>query len=329
MPINFAEMESQFRAQIEEDCAPKRGEAIFEGTDYPRALDGFIGQTKAKEQIQVAIVSALARGVRLDHTLLESGIHGVGKTTLAHIIPFLLDAGLVLAPTGPMTSSQFQGLVSPMRDRDVLFIDEAHLLVQGGRNKADWLLPFLTGDRNGLPDVTLLLATTDPGVLPQTLLSRFMLAPTIETYSASEAALIVVNLTERMGVELLGQLDAQAIAVAADRNPRMMRKILTRVRDLSYSYPDTHPNLERAFVHAGVSPDGLTQVARDMLVALLLAKGTASIDTIKARLGEPGPLKHHEQQLLQRGLVEITGRGRSLTSAGAARVKAEIEARQG
>ena len=45
----------------------------------------------------------------------------------------------------------------------------------------------------------------------------------------------------------------------------------------------------------------LCRAAKDMLLVLLTSKNhTASIDSIQAQLGEPGPLKHFEQTLLQR-----------------------------
>ena len=111
------------------------------------------------------------------------------------------------------------------------------------------------------------------------------------------------------------------LAVAA----RAMRQILTGVRDLEFARPDTYPNLETAFDWAKVSADGLSTLAREFLIILLTAKdNTASIESIKAQLGEPGPLKHEEQVLLKRNLITITGRGRQLTDNGRSRALAEL-----
>jgi Holliday junction resolvasome RuvABC ATP-dependent DNA helicase subunit len=224
--------------------------------------------------------------------------------------------------------------MSGMQDRDILFVDEAHTLVLGNKNKADWLLPFMTEGvlytKRGpqqMPNIAIVAATTDAGKLPDTLLSRFMCEPTIVHYSAEEAALIALNLAERMEVPIAPE-DGAAISAAADRNPRAMRKILTAVRDLSYAYPESHPNLERAFRFAGVSPDGLTTVARDMLLVLLQSREfTASIEAIHAHLGEPGPLKHHEKILLQHGYIDVGSRGRSLTERGQDRALTEARLR--
>lgn len=312
-------------------ASPKRGDAIFEGTDYPRTWDGFVGQEKAIEQLRVAVGSAKARGVRLDHTLIASGIAGVGKSTLATLVAAQMEAGLLQA-TGPMQVGEALQLLEACQDGDLLFIDEIHLLVAGNKNRADWILPYMTegklytsGGARKMPDVTIIGATTDVGKLPQTLISRFMVQPTLEPYTDEEGAAIVTNLVERMAVEPVNAAACLSIATAADCNPRVMRQILTQVRDLFFAYPDTHPNLSKAFEWAGVSADGLTSISRQILMQLLMASNnTMSQDSIKATLGEPGPLHHHEQQLLRRGLIEVTPRGRTLTEPGSRRAREEI-----
>lgn len=235
---------------------PKRGDEIFEGTDYPRTWDGFVGQERAKEQLMVQVASAKARGRRIEHTLLASGTPGVGKSTLAAILAYQAGAGIVQV-SGDFGLKEALQILPRMRDGDVLWIDEVHLLVSGNRNKADWLLPWMTEgvlytERGGkkTPDVALVAATTDAGKLPEALLSRFMVQPILTPYSRVEAAAIVRNLAHRMGVEIPGGTDEQ-IAVAASRSPRTMRRILTAVRDLAYAFPESHPNLARAFEYAG------------------------------------------------------------------------------
>lgn len=305
---------------------PKRGEDIFEGTDYPREWSGFVGQGDAKEQLQIQIASAKARNARLEHTLLDSGTHGIGKSTLATLLAAKAGVG-ILQTTGPLDVEDARRLMKNMQDRDILFIDEAHTLKKG-----DWLLPFMTEGRlytsSGaidMPDVTIVAATTDVGRLPQTIISRFMVRPTLVPYTPDEGAKIATNLAARLGISLPRGKAAERIAVAADFNPRAMRQILTGVRDLQFARPETHPNLEKAFDWAGVSGDGLTTLAREFLIILLTAKdNTASIESVKAQLGEPGPLKHEEQTLLKRNLITITGRGRQLTDMGRTRALAEL-----
>ena len=54
-------------------------EDAVEQTLRPRSLDEFVGQERVKEQLEIALVAAKARGEALDHVLL-AGPPGLGKT---------------------------------------------------------------------------------------------------------------------------------------------------------------------------------------------------------------------------------------------------------
>ena len=315
---------------------PRYGAEIFSGTDYPQTWDGFIGQEQAKSQLTTAIMSARVRRARLDHVLLASGLHGIGKTTLAQIVGNTLhqtsggSSGYV-AVSGALTVDEARTILLSMNDYDVLFWDEFHLAVAGNKNRADWLLPYLTdhslltkAGTEVMPDVTVIAATTDVGKLPQTVLSRFMLRPLLVEYTPAEANMLVENLASRMKVEGLTHNDRVKIATAANRNPREMRVILTAVRDLYTA--NGYIDLPTALMWVGVTADGLSREAQDMMLVLLAAKDhTASIESIGAALGEPGPMRYHEQALLRRGYVSITGRGRVLTEDGLTRARGLLE----
>jgi len=310
---------------------PKRGEAIFAGNDFPHEWVDFVGQAEAKEHLFASVLSAHRRMKRLDHTLLESGLHGIGKTTLACIVAYQMGVGITFV-SGPVSVDEARAALLNMQDHDILFWDEFHSAVAGSKSRADWLLPFLTDGAlvtskgsEPMPDVTVIGATTDAGRLPQTILSRFMIRPELTNYSENEGVQIVDRLSGRMGVPVDPD-ELLPIARAANCNPRDMRTILTAVRDVAYT--PSGFTLDKALRWAGFSHDGLDRVSRDILLLLLDAKDhTMALETISAHLGEPGPLKHHEQLLLQKGFLTIVGRGRQLTNEGIGRAVQLIEER--
>jgi len=60
-------------------------EEALERALRPKVLDEYVGQKKARGQLEIFIEAAKRRGEALDHVLLF-GPPGLGKTTLAHII---------------------------------------------------------------------------------------------------------------------------------------------------------------------------------------------------------------------------------------------------
>src|ERR1700761_1115116 len=63
-------------------AGPVEDDSQFELKLRPKRLAEFIGQSKAKEQLAIALEAAKSRGEALDHVLLF-GPPGLGKTTLA------------------------------------------------------------------------------------------------------------------------------------------------------------------------------------------------------------------------------------------------------
>ena len=92
----------------------------------PRLLKEFVGQSKVKENLTVAIEAARSRGEALDHILLY-GPPGLGKTTLASIIAnelgvaYQQTSGPTLQIKGDLTA-----ILTNVQDKQVLFFDEVH-----------------------------------------------------------------------------------------------------------------------------------------------------------------------------------------------------------
>ena len=70
-----------------------RSEEAQERALRPKLLDEYVGQAKAREQLEIFIGAAKKRSEALDHVLLF-GPPGLGKTTLSHIIAAELGVNL-------------------------------------------------------------------------------------------------------------------------------------------------------------------------------------------------------------------------------------------
>src|SRR4029453_10297640 len=104
------------------------GEEAIERALRPKGLAEYVGQAKAREQLEIFIGAARMRGEAMDHGLLF-GPPGPRKTTLSHIIAHEL--GVKLRQTsGPVLEKpkDLAALLTNLERNDVLFIDEIHRL---------------------------------------------------------------------------------------------------------------------------------------------------------------------------------------------------------
>lgn len=320
------------RRRMRGKTGPKTGDDLFEGTSYPRSWDEYVGQEEAVEYIRAACFSAKMRGTRLDHTLIATGAHGIGKTAIAKLIAAEMDAGLVEVQ-GAVDEREAVRIFAGMSDGDILLWDEIHQAVAKGRAKAEWLLPVLqdgvmitSKGVQPIPDVTIIGATTDVQKLPETIISRFTVKPVMEAYTTEQAVAIAkvtaAKIFDHPTLVAPNEQTCSVVARAGNNNPRQISQLLKTLRDSALGgkaivTESGNYSLDTMFRWSGVTPDGLDKLAQDYLQVLYgLFGGKAGEKAIAAALGEPTPPRHTEKMLVEKGFVLITPGGRELTPEG-------------
>ena len=316
-------------------AGPKRGEALFEGTTYPRVWEEFVGQEDAVDYIRVACASAKIREERLEHVLIATGLHGIGKSALARLIAFEMDAGLVEVQ-GVLTEQEALRIFAGMSDGDILFYDEFHQAVSKGKAKAEWLLSVLQDGAmvtsrgvQPIPNITIIAATTDIQKVQETIISRFVVKPAMESYTDEQAQTIAGVTAARVwgklvekGFPLPSARVCATIARAANNNPRAITQLLKTLLDTvitgrALNGGEGSYSTDTMFRFAQVTPDGLDKLAQDYLELLNLeCNGLAGEAQMRRVLGEPTTPVHTEKLLQSKGFITFTEKGRQLTTEG-------------
>src|SRR4051812_49174844 len=164
----------------------------------PKDLDEFIGQEKVREQLDLVLRAARARGATADHVLL-SGAPGLGKTTLSMIIAAEMGAPIRIT-SGPAIqhAGDLAAILSSLQEGEVLFLDEIHRMSRPAEEMLymameDFRVDVIVGKGPGataipleLPPFTLVGATTRAGLLPPPLRDRFGFTGHMEFYAPAE-----------------------------------------------------------------------------------------------------------------------------------------------
>ncbi|MBX5474762.1 MAG: Holliday junction branch migration DNA helicase RuvB, partial [Thermoleophilia bacterium] len=209
----------------------------------PRRLGDFVGQERVKEQLEIALEAARARGEALDHVLLV-GPPGLGKTSLAHIIREELGVGIRSVAGPALERKDVAAILSAIEPRDVVFVDEIHRVSRAAEEilypaLEDFRLDIVMGQGTAartltldLPPFTLVGATTRTGLLTSPLRDRFGMTFRLDYYEPGELAAIVRRSARILGVEIDADA-ADEIAARSRGTPRIANRILRRVRDVA------------------------------------------------------------------------------------------------
>jgi Holliday junction DNA helicase RuvB len=297
----------------------------------PKVLDEYVGQEKARGQLEIFIGAARGRNEALDHVLLF-GPPGLGKTTLAHIIA--REMGVSMRQTsGPVLerAGDLAALLTNLEPNDVLFIDEIHRLSPVVEEilypaMEDYHLDIMIGEgpaarsvRLDLPPFTLVGATTRAGMLTNPLRDRFGIVARLEFYTNDELSRIVHRSADLMNVQITAT-GAHEVAKRSRGTPRIANRLLRRVRDYAQVKSDGVVSSEiadAALQMLDVDKLGFDVMDRKLLQAVLekFNGGPVGLDNLAAAIGEERDTIEDvlEPYLIQQGYLMRTPRGRVAT----------------
>jgi len=307
-------------------------DARIEASVRPKKLDDYIGQTRVKENLSIAVEAARTRKEALDHVLLY-GPPGLGKTTLAQILANEMGVAIKVS-SGPLLEKKgdLTAVLTSLDKSDFFFLDEIHRLQPALEEilypaMEDFRIDLMIGQGPGarihpyqLNRFTLVGATTRAGLLMAPLRSRFGIVHRLEFYTPQDLFLIVKRSAKILGIQT-DDPGAEEIARRSRGTPRVANRLLRRVRDFAEVRAAGHIDrgvAQEALAMLGVDEHGLDEVDRNLLLTIIqkYSGGPVGLNTIAASLSEEEDAieEIYEPYLMQLGLLDRTQRGRVATA---------------
>ena len=303
----------------------------FDRALRPTSFNDFSGQESILENLKIFVEAANQRDEALDHTLFH-GPPGLGKTTLAYILANELKSDIKLT-SGPVLDKpgDLAGLLTNLKPRDILFIDEIHRLSPIVEEylysamedyKIDIMIetgPNARSVQIKLNPFTLIGATTRSGLLTAPMRARFGISNRLEYYSTELLSTIIERSAEILNI-LVSQEAAIEISGRSRGTPRIANGLLRRVRDFAQIKGDGNVDLgitKIALKALNVDSYGLDEMDNKILTTVIekFKGGPVGISTIATALSESVETieEVYEPFLIQQGFIIRTPRGREVT----------------